>query len=143
MRPCGRLAATRFLRMQDRVRAGGATGFTGEELSGLAVVKIYTRYLAPVPGQIAIRERDAQGKNEDSVVLFTENGAWEITFRGARPLAACATTTTRTAYCETSSTFCGSGWMSRGLAFYSAGNAICTRTGRSRLWTSPTPPTAR
>ena len=42
--------------------------------------------MAPVPGQVALRERDAQGKNEASVVLFTENGAWEVTFRGARPV---------------------------------------------------------
>jgi hypothetical protein len=80
------LGGDAFLHMQDRVESGRGYGFYREELSGLAVVKIYTRYLAPVPGQIAIRERDAQGKKEDSVVLFTENGAWEVTFRGARPL---------------------------------------------------------
>jgi hypothetical protein len=80
------LGGDAFLHMQDRVESGRGYGFYREELSGLAVVKIYTRYLAPVPGQIAVRERDAQGKNEDSVVLFTENGAWEVTWRGARPL---------------------------------------------------------
>ena len=80
------LGGDAFLHMQDRVESGRGYGFYREELSGLAVVKIYTRYLAPVPGQIAIRERDAQGKNEDSIVLFTENGAWEVTWRGARPL---------------------------------------------------------
>jgi len=42
--------------------------------------------LAPVPGQIAVRERDAQGKHEDSIVLFTESGGWEVTYRGARPV---------------------------------------------------------
>jgi hypothetical protein len=81
------LGGDAFLHMQDRVESGRGYGFYREQLSGLAVVKIYTRYLAPVPGQIAQRERDAQGKNEASVVLFTENGAWEVTFRGARPLA--------------------------------------------------------
>ena len=80
------LGGDAFLHMQDRVESGRGYGFYREELSGLAVVKIYTRYLAPVPGQIAVRERDAQGKNEASVVLFTENGAWEVTFRGARPV---------------------------------------------------------
>jgi len=81
------LGGEAFLHMQDRVESGRGYGFYREELSGLAVVRIYTRYLAPVPGQIAVRERDAQGKKEDSVVLFTENGAWEVTWRGARPLA--------------------------------------------------------
>jgi hypothetical protein len=80
------LGGDAFLHMQDRVESGRGYGFYREQLSGLAVVKIYTRYLAPVPGQVAMRERDAQGKNEDSVVLFTESGAWEVTFRGARPL---------------------------------------------------------
>jgi hypothetical protein len=80
------LGGDAFLHMQDRVESGRGYGFYREELSGLAVVKIYTRYLAPVPGQIAVQERDAQGKKEDSVVLFTENGAWEVTYRGARPL---------------------------------------------------------
>jgi len=80
------LGGDAFLHMQDRVESGRGYGFYREQLSGLAVVKIYTRYLAPVPGQIAVRERDSQGKHEDSVVLFTENGAWEVTFRGARPL---------------------------------------------------------
>ena len=82
------LGGDAFLHMQDRVESGRGYGFYREQLSGLAIVKIYTRYLAPVPGQIAIRERDAQGKKEDSVVLFTENGAWEMSFRGARPVTA-------------------------------------------------------
>jgi hypothetical protein len=81
------LGGDAFLHMQDRVESGRGYGFYREQISGLAVIKIYTRYLAPVPGQIALRERDAQGNHEDSVVLFTENGAWEVTFRGARPLA--------------------------------------------------------
>ena len=81
------LGGDAFLHMQDRVESGRGYGFYREQISGLAVIKIYTRYLAPVPGQIAVRERDAQGKNEDSIVLFTENGAWEVTYRGAQPLS--------------------------------------------------------
>jgi hypothetical protein len=80
------LGGDAFLHMQDRVESGRGYGFYREQLSGLAVVKIYTRYLAPVPGQIAVRERDTQGKHEDSEALFTESGAWDVTFRGARPL---------------------------------------------------------
>ena len=81
------LGGDAFLHMQDRVESGRGYGFYREQISGLAVVKIYTRYLAPVPGQIAQRERDAQGYHEESIVLFTENGAWEVTYRGARPVA--------------------------------------------------------
>ena len=75
-----------YLRMEDRVEAGRAYSFYRQELSGLSIAKIYTRYLAPVPGKLSVRERQAFGKDEYSAVLFNENGAWELTFRGARPL---------------------------------------------------------
>ncbi len=80
------LGADAFLQMQDRVESGRAYSFYRQELTGLSVAKIYTRYLVPVPGKVSLREREAFGKDESSAVLFTENGAWEITFRGARPL---------------------------------------------------------
>ena len=74
--------------MQDRVETGRAYSFYRQELSGLSLAKIYTRYLTPSgkPGEIAVREREAFGKDGASAVLLTESGGWEITFRGARPL---------------------------------------------------------
>ena len=81
------LGGDAYRRVDDRVEAGRAYSFYREQLSGLSIAKIYTRYLAPLPGQLAQRERQAFGKDEYSSVLFNENGAWEITFRGARPLA--------------------------------------------------------
>jgi hypothetical protein len=80
------LGGDAFLRMEDRVESGRAYSFYREALTGLSVATIYTRYLSPTPGQVAVRERQAFGKDEASSVLFTESGAWEITFRGARPL---------------------------------------------------------
>ena len=86
------MGGERFLQMQDRVEAGRAYSFYREQLSGLSLAKIYTRYLIrpepPVPGFIGVRERQAFGKNEDSAVLFTDGNAYDITFRGARPLPA-------------------------------------------------------
>ena len=35
---------------------------------------------------MSLRERENFGKDESYGVLFNENGAWEITYRGARPL---------------------------------------------------------
>jgi len=81
------LGGDAFLKMDDRVEAGRAYSFFREELSGLSVAKIYTRYIAPQPGKLSARERQAFGKDEYAAVLFTEDGAWELTFRGARPLA--------------------------------------------------------
>jgi hypothetical protein len=75
-----------YLHMEDRVESGRAYSFFREQLAGLSVAKIYSRYLTPTPGKLSLRERQAFGKDESSAVLFNENGAWEITFRGARPL---------------------------------------------------------
>ena len=82
------LGGDAFLHMQDRVETGRAYSFYRQELSGLSLAKIYTRYLTASgkPGEIAVREREAFGKDGASAVLLTESGGWEITFRGARPL---------------------------------------------------------
>ena len=80
------LGGQAFLNMEDRVESGRAYSFYREQLTGLSIARIYSRYLAQVPGKIALRERQAFGKDQSSAVLFTDTGGWEITFRGARPL---------------------------------------------------------
>jgi hypothetical protein len=75
-----------YLAMEDRVESGRAYSFFRQQLEGLAIAKIYTRYLTPVAGKPSVRERQNFGKDESSGVLFNEEGAWEITFRGARLL---------------------------------------------------------
>ena len=80
------LGGQAFLDMQDRVESGRAYSFFREELSGLSIAKIYTRYLTEGNGPIHQRERDAFGKDEYSYLLFTPEKAWEVTYRGARPL---------------------------------------------------------
>jgi hypothetical protein len=80
------LGGDAFLHMNDRVESGRAYSFYRQQISGLATAKIYTRYLAPLPGQVEERERENFGVKEDSGILLTESGGWEITFRGARPL---------------------------------------------------------
>jgi len=84
------LGGERFLQMQDRIESGRAYSFYREELNGLSIAKIYTRYLIrpepPVPNFLGIRERQAFGKKENSAVILAEDKGYEITFRGARPL---------------------------------------------------------
>lgn len=79
-----------FLGMEDRVEAGRAYSFYREELKGFSKARIYTRYLTrpepPVPGFIGQRERQVFGSKDDSAVLFNEEGGFEVTFRGARPI---------------------------------------------------------
>ena len=85
------LGGSRFLAMEDRVESGRAYSFYREELQGLSKARIYTRYVVrpepPVAGFFGIRERQVFGKDDNTGVLFNETGAWEVTFRGARPLA--------------------------------------------------------
>lgn len=81
------LGGDAFLHMQDRVEIGRAYSFYREELSGLSFATVYTRYIAPAPGTLGQRERDAFGKKlDEGFLLFNEQGAWEVTFRGAAPL---------------------------------------------------------
>ena len=85
------LGGDRYLSMQDREEYGRVYAFYREQLSGRDFARIYTRYYPGVSDtahDLAARERENFGKKEDSGVLFTEKEAWEITFRGARPLAA-------------------------------------------------------
>ena len=84
------LGGDAFLRMRDRVETGRAYSFYRSELTGLDAARIYTRYASkddPAAAKLRMSEREAFGKKEDAAVLFTADGAWEVTFRGARPLA--------------------------------------------------------
>jgi len=84
------LGGEQFLHMENRVESGRAYSFYRERLSGLTVAKLYTHYdAAPKDSahELAIRQRQNFGKNEDYGVLFGSKEGWEITFRGARPLA--------------------------------------------------------
>ena len=86
------LGGQSFLTMEDRTESGRAYSYYRDQISGLSVATIYTRYLH-VPQdksgtEIAQREKQAFGKNEDTSVLFTEKGGWQISWRGAREMEA-------------------------------------------------------
>jgi hypothetical protein len=84
------LGGQAFLNMRDRTESGRAYQFYREKLSGLALARIYTRYLAAPesqePGSLRERVRQALGKKQEDVILFTQETGYELTFRGARPL---------------------------------------------------------
>jgi hypothetical protein len=81
------LGGKAYLAMEDRTESGRAYSFYNRQLTGLTIAHIYTRYLAPVPGKVSVRERQNFSKDQSYGVLFDEEGGWEITFQGARPLA--------------------------------------------------------
>ena len=83
------LGGDRFLNMQNREAGGRAYSFYRDRLSGLAIATIYTRYDSGVTDTahvLAVRERQNFGKKQDYGTLFLEKAAYDITFRGARPL---------------------------------------------------------
>jgi hypothetical protein len=82
------LGGNAFFNMEDRTESGRAYAFYREKLTGLATAPIYTKYV-PIsdPKDLAVLERDSFGKKgEDYANLFTDKGAWDISYRGARPL---------------------------------------------------------
>jgi hypothetical protein len=82
------LGGSAYLHMEDRVESGHAYSFYNKQLSGLEIATIYTRYLAPVPGKVELRERDVFGqKKDENGRLITEDRGWEYNYHGARPLA--------------------------------------------------------
>jgi hypothetical protein len=86
------LGGRKFLDMEDRVESGRAYSFYRDKLSGLSIAKIYTRYVTVNPLQsgdeLGVRERQAFGKNEDSAVVFRQEGAANINWRGAKEMPA-------------------------------------------------------
>jgi hypothetical protein len=65
----------------------------------MAMDALYTTYLPrpdpPEPGFLGVRVRDARGrkpedivlKKQEDIILYTDGTGYEVTFRGARPLA--------------------------------------------------------
>src|SRR5580704_14655713 len=84
------LGGNTFLTMADRTENGRAYSYYHDQISGLSVAKIYTRYKPVEPaksneelGQI---EREMFGKEQDSSVLFLDKLGWEITWRGNKEM---------------------------------------------------------
>ena len=84
------LGGPAYLAMRDRTEMGRAYSFYREELTGLSVAHIYTRYLpsppAAPPDFLGVEERQSFGKKQDNSVIFAGNQGFDVTFRGARPL---------------------------------------------------------
>jgi hypothetical protein len=85
------LGGPAYLAMRDRTETGRAYSFYREQLTGLSVAHFYIRYLpAPVPSPpdfLGIEERQSFGKKQDNSVIFSKGQGFDVTFRGARPLA--------------------------------------------------------
>jgi hypothetical protein len=81
------LGGDAFRNMRTRTESGRAYSFYRDQLTGLSIARIYTRY-SPAQGNTDLREMQRQvfGKKLDDAVLFLGDEAYEVTFRGAKPL---------------------------------------------------------
>jgi hypothetical protein len=81
------LGGDAFRNMLTRTETGRAYSFYHEKLTGLSVARLYTKYLEP-DGKSPIFElqRQVLGKKQEDTVLFTTNDAYDVTYRGAKPL---------------------------------------------------------
>jgi len=81
------LGGEKFLAMEDRTETGRAYSFYRQRMTGLAQARLNTRYLRSTgPGEIGQRERQMFGKDETFYMLFLEDKAYSVTYRGASPL---------------------------------------------------------
>ncbi len=100
----------------NREVAGRAYSFYREQLSGLSIAKIYTRFYPDVKDtehDLAVRERQNFGKKEDYGTLFKEKEAYNISFAERSPCRMTGSTATRTPRAAIFSTSCASGCGSR------------------------------
>lgn len=76
-----------FRNLQTRTEGGRAYSFYREQLSGLSIAKVYTKYLPKTEGNaLRLAQRQVFTKKQDDAVILTGTAAWEITYRGAKPL---------------------------------------------------------
>ena len=89
------LGGDAFRNLRTRTETGRAYSFYRQQMTGLSLARIQTKYLPAdgVPssdaaaGKIRQLQRQAFGKKQEEVVLITAGQAYEITYKGATPLA--------------------------------------------------------
>jgi hypothetical protein len=81
------LGGDAFLQMKTRVSGGRIYTFFHDRTSGSDIARIYTAYDAELPTKgLGLREREVLGKKQDYSYLYLGDQAFDITFRGARPI---------------------------------------------------------
>jgi hypothetical protein len=84
------LGGNAFLAMADRTENGRAYSYYHDQISGLSIAKIYTKYKTVAPSKSGAElgqvEKEVYGKTEDTSVLFLEDKGWDISWRGSKQL---------------------------------------------------------
>jgi hypothetical protein len=75
-----------FRQMRTRTESGRAYSFYREQITGLAIAKIHTKYLPESQAPVRMVQRQSFGKGkEDTAVLATDKDLWNLSYKGARP----------------------------------------------------------
>lgn len=81
------LGGERFLHLHALERRGRVYAFFHDELSGLELFHSFTEYLPPQKNNsLDVRERELLGKKQDYSYLFLPDVAYDVTYRGVRPI---------------------------------------------------------
>ncbi len=88
------LGGDAFRGMRTRTETGRSYSFYHEELSGLAIAHLYTKYRDVPPAVEAAGgsppllqvQRQVFGKDLEDAVIFTPTECYDVTYRGAQPL---------------------------------------------------------
>jgi len=82
------LGGDAFRKMRTRTEIGRASSFYREQLTGFGVAHLYTKYLEPDQSSGLLElQRQVFGKHLEDAVIFTQREAYDVTYRGAQPLA--------------------------------------------------------
>ena len=82
------LGGDAFRNMRTRTEIGRASSFYRNQLTGFSAARVYTKYLEPdAAAKILQLQRQEFGRKQDEAVLYTTNEGFDVTYRGARPLA--------------------------------------------------------
>ncbi len=84
------LGGDAFLNVKNMVQKGRAYSFRRQNLRGLAVMSVFTRF-EPMresddPNWLPVSRREVYTEKGDYYVLFQNGQGWEVTYQGARPL---------------------------------------------------------
>jgi hypothetical protein len=81
------LGGDAFLHMHSLQTRGRVYGFFHDQLSGLDIARTYIEYEPTLPPKgLGVKERQVYGKKQDYSVLFLPDAAYDVSFRGARPI---------------------------------------------------------
>lgn len=81
------LGGSAFSHMRTLITQGRVYGFFHDQMSGLDIARTYVEYADEAPAKkLGVQERQVLGKKQDYSYLFLPDQAFDITFRGARPV---------------------------------------------------------